>query len=96
MAGYRLTNEAIADLDRLYEFGIERFGLAQADRYFDGLVARLQDIAENPRLAPAVDHICPGLRRSVYFSHSIYYFRDSGDVRIVRILGREDVTRGLP
>lgn len=96
MAGYRLSNRAIADLDRLYEFGIQRFGLYQADRYFDGLVVRFQEIADNPQLAPAVEHILPGLRRCVYFSHSIYYLQGEDGVRIVRILGSEDVGGALP
>lgn len=96
MAGYRLSEKAIGDLDRLYEFGVEQFGLEQADRYFDGLIARFEAIALDPRLASAVEHIYPGLRRSVYFSHSIYYLMDASGIRIVRILGREDVTRALP
>lgn len=96
MAGYRLSNRAVEDLERLYEFGIEQFGLEQADRYYDGLVVRFEDIADNPWLGPEVAHIRPGLRRSVYFSHSIYCLRRAGGVHIVRILGREDVTRALP
>ena len=95
MAGYRLSEKAIRDLDRLYEFGIEQFGLEQADRYFEGLVVRFQEIARNPRLSPAVEHIYPGLRRSVYFSHSIYYLIDASSIQIVRILGREDVAHAF-
>ena len=95
MAGYRLSNSAVADLERLYAFGMEQFGLEQADRYYDGLVVRLQDIADNPWSGPEVAHLRPGLRRAVYFSHSIYYLRDAGGVHIVRIPGREDVMRAL-
>ncbi|MYF69872.1 MAG: type II toxin-antitoxin system RelE/ParE family toxin [Proteobacteria bacterium] len=83
------------DLDRLYEFGVEQFGLKQADRYFDGLIARFEIIARNPWLAPAVEHLLSGLRRSVYFSHSIYYLSDASGIQIIRILGREDVTQAL-
>ncbi len=38
MANYSLTDAALADLDRLYEYGILTFGLKQADKYYDGLV----------------------------------------------------------
>ena len=69
MAGYRLSEKAIRDLDLLYEFGIEQFGLEQADRYCEGLVVRLQEIARNPRLSPAVEHVYPGLRR---VAHAFY------------------------
>ena len=42
MAGYHLSDEAVADLDRLYEHGVITFGLRQADDYFDAIVAQLQ------------------------------------------------------
>ena len=95
MAGYRLSEKAVGDLDRLYEFGVEQFGLEQADRYFDGLIARFETIVRNPLLAPAVEHLLPGLRRSVYFSHTIYYLVDASGIQVIRILGREDVTQAL-
>ena len=95
MAGCRLSEKAIEDLDRLYEFGVEQFGLDQADHYFDGLIARFEIIARNPWLALAVEHLLPGLRRSVYFSHSIYYLADASAIQIIRIPGREDVAQAL-
>jgi len=57
VAGYRLSKKAIGDLDRLYEFGVKQFGLEQADRCFDGSLARFQAIVRDPRLAPVVEHI---------------------------------------
>ena len=95
MAGYRLSEKAVGDLDRLYEFGVEQFGLEQADRYFDGLIARFETIVRNPLLAPTVEHLLPGLRRPVYFSHTIYYLADASGIQVIRILGREDVTQAL-
>ena len=95
MAGYRLSEKAVGDLDRLYEFGVEQFGLEQADRYFDGLIARFETIVRNPLLAPAVEHLLPGLRRPVYFSHTLYYLADASGIQVIRILGREDVTQAL-
>lgn len=61
MASYRLNREALADLDRLYEHGVLTFGLRQADAYFDGIVTRFQEIADQPELYPAIDHIRQGL-----------------------------------
>ena len=95
MAGYKLSNKAIADLERLYEYGVETFGFEKADRYYDGLVIRFEDIARSPRLAPAVEHIYPGLRRLVYRSHSIYYSKTTNGIHILRALGRENVVRAL-
>ncbi len=70
--------------------GIINFGLERADRYFDGLFARFDQIAEQPLRYPAVDEIRPGYRRSMYGAHSIYYRVGDDRVDIMRVLGRED------
>ena len=95
MASYRLSDEALADLDRLYEHGVLIFGLRQADAYFDEMMARFQKIADRPELYPAVDHIRQDYRRSVFRSHSIYYRTDAAEVLIVRILGQQDIENAL-
>lgn len=46
-----LTNDADRDIDRLYEDGIRKRGLAQADDYVLGLDRILDLIADNPRMA---------------------------------------------
>jgi len=91
MTSYRLTDAALADLDRLYEFGILNFGLVQADSYFDGLVDYFQVIAENPLSYVTVNEIRSGYRRAIYQSNSIYYYLENTVVVIVRILGRQNV-----
>lgn len=90
MAAYSLSQLAEEDIRRLYRYGIEQFGLTQADRYFDGLFAWIDAIAESPALYPRVDHIRPGYRRSVYGVHSIYYRETGTTVEIMRVLSRED------
>ena len=90
MASYRLSGRADEDLRRLYEYGILQYGLERADRYYNGLIERLEELAEDPHLWQAVDHIRPGYRRSVYGRHSIYYRIDPNEIVIVRILGRQD------
>lgn len=35
MAKYRLSNEAKEDLIRIHHYGVEKFGMSQADKYFD-------------------------------------------------------------
>jgi len=95
VAAFRLSRAAEDDLARLYRRGIIEFGMQQADRYYDGLIARLERIAAEPSLYPAVDHLRTGYRRSVYGAHSIYYRTDDDGVEIVRVLGREDAAGQL-
>ena len=70
---YQLSEKARTDLYRLYQYGVLTFSLHQADNYFDGIISRFQELADNPQLYPKVDHIRKGYRRSVFGVHSIYY-----------------------
>lgn len=90
MADYSLTGSAKSDISNLYEYGVDRFGLFQADDYLSGLFSHFEQIATTPRLFVKVDHIRPGYRRSVYGSHAVYFRERNGGILIVRILGRQD------
>lgn len=59
MASYRLSEKADEDLSRLYEYGITHFGQDRADRYYDGLIERFEQLAENPRLYPPLTISAP-------------------------------------
>lgn len=96
MARYRLTHAADEDFERIFEFGIDQFGVEQALDYQTGMMTRFEQMAAQPELYQAVDHIRPGYRRSVYQAHAIYYKIDEGFVLIVRILGRENPETSLP
>lgn len=95
MASYKLSGSADEDFESIYLFGILNFGLKQANSYADGMEDRFNQIAEQPRLYPGVDHIRPGYRLSVYKSHSIYYCIDDEQLLIVRILKNQDVGMAL-
>jgi len=91
MAKYKLTFCAKEDLRRIYLYGLENFGEQQADKYKDKLVICFNDIAKNPLMYPAANHIRKSYRRCVCGSDSIFY-RLVGDdvVEIVAILSRQD------
>lgn len=48
MASYRLTEKADEDLSRLYEYGIIHYGQERADRYYDGLIERFEELNRTP------------------------------------------------
>ncbi len=50
MAKYELTNKAVEDLTRIWEYTIEQWSEQQADRYYKLLLDSCQDIADNPDL----------------------------------------------
>lgn len=90
MANYQLSNEAKADLIRIHQYGIEKFGLRQADICFDSFFEHFELIAKRPFSFESVDYIKKGYRRCVCGSDSIF-FRISNDVvEIMAIVGRQD------
>lgn len=94
MAAYRLTRRAAADLDGIFEYTAERFGIAQARGYFDGLDACCASLAANPLLGGTAESLSPGLRRYVFRSHVVFYRAGSEGVVIVRVLhARMDAQR---
>jgi toxin ParE1/3/4 len=90
MANYKLTEAAKDDLRSIYKYGFTKFGEAQADLYYDALFNHFEQIAENPYLYQAVDHIRKGYRRSVCGTDSIFYRVVDDSVEIISILSRQD------
>ena len=91
MSSYKLTAHAKEDLYRIYLYGVATFGEQQADTYFARLTDAFANIAYNPLLYPAVDHIRPGYRRCPCGSESIYYRIKATHVEIVAIIDDQDV-----
>lgn len=95
MVRYRLSNEAKEDLIRIHHYGIEKFGVTQADKYFDSIFEYFEIIAQRPFSFEAVDYIKTGYRRCVCGSDSIFYRLNNGVVEIMAIVGRQDLNSTL-
>jgi len=91
MANYRISEDAKADLRRIYRRGVREYGEAQADQYYDALFDRFEQLAMRPYLYQAVDDIRIGYRRCVCGVDSIYYRVDGDTAEIMAILGQQDV-----
>lgn len=90
MANYRLSNEAKEDLIRIHHYGVAKFGMQQADKYFETFFQYFDIIAENPYSFEAVDYIKIGYRRCVCGSDTIYYKINYDVVEIMAIIGSQD------
>ena len=91
MASYRISEDAKADLNRIYRRGVRDHGEA----HFDAFFKRFEHLARQPSLYQAVNDIRPGYRRSVCGVDSIYYRVVDDIVEIMRILGQQDVGEWL-
>jgi toxin ParE1/3/4 len=95
MTNYRLSEEAKEDLIRIYHYGVKRFGMVQADNYFENFFDCFEAIAERPFSFESVDHIKTGYRRCVCGADSIYFRLNVETVEIMAIVGRQDLSNIL-
>ena len=91
MAKYQLSNAAKEDLIRIHHYGVKKFGIDQADKYFDSFFEYFEIIAQRPFSFESVDFIKKGYRRCVCGSDSIYYKINNDIVEIMTIIARQDL-----
>jgi toxin ParE1/3/4 len=91
MAEYRLSNAAKEDLIRIHHFGVEKFGIIQADKYFDTFFDYFEIIAQRPFSFESVDYIKEGYRRCPCGSDTIYYRIIDNIVEVMAIVGMQDL-----
>lgn len=96
MTKYRLSNEAKNDLIRIHQYGVKKFGMVQADRYFETFFEYFDMIAQRPFSFESVDYIAPGYRRCICGVDSIYYKLNGETVDIMAIVGRQNLNDKLP
>lgn len=90
MTDYRLSNSAKEDLIRIHHFGVEKFGINQADKYFETFFEYFEIIAQRPFSFESVDYIKEGYRRCPCGSDTIYYRINENMVEIMAIIGMQD------
>jgi toxin ParE1/3/4 len=95
MVKFRLSNEAKEDLIRIHHYGVEKFGLTQADKYFNSFFECFELITRQPFSFESVDYIKKGYRRCVWGVDSIYYTINIDTVEIMAIIGRQDLNNIL-
>lgn len=93
MGKYKLSNVAKEDLIRIHQYGVQKFGIKQADKYFNSFFDNFEIIAERPHSFEAVDFIKPGYRRCVCGVDSIYFRNEGGIVEIITIIGRQEFNK---
>ncbi len=95
MTNYKLSNVAKEDLIRIHQYGIEKFGINQADKYFNTFFEYFEIISNRPFSFESVHHIRPGYRRCVCGSDSIYYRIKDEQIEIMAIIGSQDLNNIL-
>lgn len=90
MADYILTNKAIEDLSKIYEYTFEFWSENQADIYYEKLVNYFELLAENPKIGKNYIEISSEIFGFLADKHLIFYrIITTQEIEIVRILGAE-------
>lgn len=90
MFKYKLNIQAEEDITRVFEYGLARFGLLQATKYYDMLFECFSKIASNPFLFPQAFRYKNGYRYCVCGVDTIFYKINADEVEIMAIIGRQN------
>jgi toxin ParE1/3/4 len=96
MSGYVLSPRARADLEGIWDYTAERWGVDQAEDYIRLLQRAIEIVADDPRKGRPCDEVRKGYRKYTAGSHVLLYRSAKAGIYIVRILhGRMDFERHL-
>lgn len=95
-AGYRLRAFARADLEAIWAYTGETWGIEQAERYVESLFRVFDELARKPQLGRVRDEVLSGLRSFPQGRHVVFYEIDDATITIVGIVHQSaDVDRHL-
>lgn len=83
---YKLSNLAVDDIEKIYEYTLLNFGTKQADTYMNGFDNILSNIFINPLMGYECPDISHNLRRQDYGKHAIFYRSTDEFIFVIRIL----------
>lgn len=96
MTRVKLSRDAERDLIDIYLFGLEHFGVKQAESYLERINTKIELAAENPSFGADYGFVIEGLRRYEVVSHAVYYRPTPSGIFVLRVLhGHMDPGRHL-
>lgn len=94
---YVLSPRAQTDLDDIWDYTADRWGLDQAEAYTRDLWQRIEAAAARPAMGQDCSDIRPGYYKISCGSHILFYRLIADGIDIVRILHeRMDFARHIP
>ncbi|MFN4365348.1 type II toxin-antitoxin system RelE/ParE family toxin [Chryseobacterium hispalense] len=88
---YRISKEALNDLEKIWLYTFEVWSKEQADHYFNLLMDEIEYLSENPKSGKDYNDIRKGYFRSRVKSHFIFYKinLNNKEIEIIRILHQQ-------
>ena len=85
-AEYRLSPRAKEDMEAVWLYSLQEWGVDQADRYIDDLTEAFGFLAESQKSGTACENIRAGYRKYPVIRHVVYYRETDYGVEVKRVL----------
>lgn len=88
---YKISKEALYDLEKIWFYTFENWSMEQADYYFNLIMNEIEYLTRNPTLGKDYNKVRKGYFRSRVKSHFIFYRINLKDeeIEIIRILHQQ-------
>lgn len=87
MSGYILSPRARDDLDSIWDYTEETWGIDQAERYVRDIHMACEALASGRKQGRSAEEVRPGYRKLAVGAHFLFYrMTPDGETDIVRIL----------
>ena len=83
---YRLSPAALRDLEGIWLYTLEQWGLGQAQHYTDEITAAFDKLVNNPQQGMSCENMRKGYRRGLVRRHVIYFRVTEYGIAIIRVL----------
>lgn len=96
MKALALSPAAEADLERIWEYSAEHWGVKRADLYIDNIQDACRDLASSVTRGRPVD-VRAGYLKYAVGTHMIYFLDQPNSLDVIRILHQQqDIALNLP
>jgi toxin ParE1/3/4 len=85
-AAYALRELAVADLEAIWVYTVEQWGIEQAERYLKSVFACFEDLAANPHLGRQRDEVKAGYRSFPQGRHVVFYLVVPAGIEVIGIV----------
>ncbi|MBB4804766.1 toxin ParE1/3/4 [Chryseobacterium defluvii] len=88
---YKISKEALHDLEKIWLYTFEVWSKEQADHYFDLIMDEIEYLSDNPKSGKDYNEIRKGYFRSRVKFHFIFYkinFKNE-EIEIIRVLHQQ-------
>ena len=81
-----ISKRAVADLEEIWLYTVEKWSIEQADRYYNLIFDEINYICRNINAGKSMEHVRKGYRASKVKSHFIFYRVLHDTIEVIRIL----------